>query len=568
MQRNGPVMRPLVLALALGMGAPAAHAALGVEVLTTDDAGGTGDCTLRQAIASMNAQSVAGTGCIAVALSGMTDTITFDTAVFPPGGTNTITLADVPSATLEIIDGALAIDASANGNVTVQRARPADDETNAFGILRASTLSGSLRLDHLTIRNGRASVPPSGNYAGGGGVACFCASLVVNDSTISDNRAVANLGPGGLATGYGGGLYVYGGTLTIARSLVTGNSANAAGGGIAVYQGDLVLEHTTISDNSAQDPAQNARGGGIYTRPGDVSATDSLVSGNDAQRYGGGLLVGGELTLSGSTVSDNSAAGDGGGMKLLGGGTLTGSTISGNTAQRGAGIYDAAGYHVAMHPLTLAGSTVSGNAANSASGGKGGGIFSRYGGLYLTNTTLAGNVASIYGGGIYVMRNTVPIALTHATIAANSAGQRGGGVMIGTSDAASVASDASLFANTEASQGGGENIAVTIGDITISGDGNLLFSGGLVNVSFANAPVSGDPLLGPLQDNGGATSTMSPGIGGAAIDAYVPTGAGCPAATDQRGVRRPQGAGCDIGAVERVLDRIFADGFDGVPVPD
>jgi hypothetical protein len=140
--------------------------------------------------------------------------------------------------------------------------------------------------------------------------------------------------------------------------------------------------------------------------------------------------------------------------------------------------------------------------------------------------------------------------------------------MIGTSDAASVASDASLFANTEASQGGGENIAVTIGDITISGDGNLLFSGGLVNVSFANAPVSGDPLLGPLQDNGGATSTMSPGIGSAAIDAYVPPGAGCPAATDQRGVRRPQGAGCDIGAVERVLDRIFADGFDGVPVPD
>jgi hypothetical protein len=62
-----------------------------------------------------------------------------------------------------------------------------------------------------------------------------------------------------------------------------------------------------------------------------------------------------------------------------------------------------------------------------------------------------------------------------------------------------------------------------------------------------------DPLLGPLQDNGGPTLTFAPLAGSPAVDQGSP--AGCPA-TDQRGVSRPRdgdgvgGARCDIGAVE------------------
>jgi hypothetical protein len=59
-----------------------------------------------------------------------------------------------------------------------------------------------------------------------------------------------------------------------------------------------------------------------------------------------------------------------------------------------------------------------------------------------------------------------------------------------------------------------------------------------------------NPQLGPLADNGGPTQTMSPLIGSPAIDAG--TDSGCPA-TDQRGVARPQGASCDIGAVEALI---------------
>jgi hypothetical protein len=76
--------------------------------------------------------------------------------------------------------------------------------------------------------------------------------------------------------------------------------------------------------------------------------------------------------------------------------------------------------------------------------------------------------------------------------------------------------------------------------------------------------ITTDPMLGPLQDNGGPMQTMMLMAGSSAIDAgYNPA---C-AATDQRGVPRPQGANCDIGAVEVVLDRLLADNFDGRPTP-
>ena len=60
--------------------------------------------------------------------------------------------------------------------------------------------------------------------------------------------------------------------------------------------------------------------------------------------------------------------------------------------------------------------------------------------------------------------------------------------------------------------------------------------------------VNVDAKFTPLQDNGGPSDTLAPGAGSPLLDAG--DGATC-AATDQRGLARPQGAGCDIGAVER-----------------
>src|SRR5207253_2355473 len=62
--------------------------------------------------------------------------------------------------------------------------------------------------------------------------------------------------------------------------------------------------------------------------------------------------------------------------------------------------------------------------------------------------------------------------------------------------------------------------------------------------------VSTNPQLGPLQSNGGPTQTMALPLQSAAVDAIPAALNGCTGSSDQRGVARPQGAGCDIGAFE------------------
>jgi hypothetical protein len=66
---------------------------------------------------------------------------------------------------------------------------------------------------------------------------------------------------------------------------------------------------------------------------------------------------------------------------------------------------------------------------------------------------------------------------------------------------------------------------------------------------------NGNPMLQTLADYGGPTQTMALAAGSAAIDQVPATGAGCPA-TDQRGVKRPQGSACDIGAFELATPQI------------
>ncbi|MEJ8672811.1 choice-of-anchor Q domain-containing protein [Streptomyces sp. MS1.AVA.1] len=76
--------------------------------------------------------------------------------------------------------------------------------------------------------------------------------------------------------------------------------------------------------------------------------------------------------------------------------------------------------------------------------------------------------------------------------------------------------------------------------------GHNIDSDGSCRLTAAGDLPSRDPLVGPLADNGGPTDTVALLPGSLALDAAD----GCPA-TDQRGVARPQGAACDIGAYER-----------------
>ena len=166
--------------------------------------------------------------------------------------------------------------------------------------------------------------------------------------------------------------------------------------------------------------------------------------------------------------------------------------------------------------------TFSGNIANNF----GGGMYNGGSSPSLTNVTFSSNTAR-HGGGMYNIGGSP--SLTNVTISGNTANSGGG---IYNSAGNPILTNSILYGNTNGEFDGAP------GDITYSivqggypGDGN----------------VDADPLLGPLQDNGGLTQTMAVGAGSPAIDALE--AASCPA-TDQRGVSCPQGSQCDMGAYE------------------
>ena len=101
---------------------------------------------------------------------------------------------------------------------------------------------------------------------------------------------------------YGGGLYCYGGSPTIANTTITGNS----GGGIYCESSSPTIINTAITGNSA------SRGGGIYCYGGSPTIINTTITGNNAY-YGGGICcIGGSPTISNNTITGNRASSGGG----------------------------------------------------------------------------------------------------------------------------------------------------------------------------------------------------------------------------------------------------------------
>jgi len=282
---------------------------------------------------------------------------------------------------------------------------------------------------------------------------------------------------------------------------------------------------------------------------------------------GGGVRNEGTLTLERCVVSHNSAGGGGG---LFNDGTLTaiGCTISNNEARRG-GIQimecsTGGGIRNMVGVVTLINSTVSNNVARS----NGGGIFVACKGvLKLTNSTISGN-SGPRGGGIYVKGQA---ELVNATISGNNATNTGGGVYVEGSGETGVIRGLLSYTNTIIAGNSAGLPKYGVADCLI---GNYAEIGGnshnLVGDSTCDAEFSGDPLLAPLADNGCPSGPPEGGDGGAALGAphapqtlalSPPSSAldaipadECVTVVDQRGMSRPQGAGCDIGAFELQTD--------------
>jgi len=340
------------------------------------------------------------------------------------------------------------------------------------------------------------------------------------------------------------------GTLTLTNCAVSGNSqvglfneriltvnncvvSDNSGGGIANGYGVLMVNYCEVSRNSY----------GIYNDHGQSSVSNCIVSGNHL----GGLFNNGvsggpsdhilgraPFTIADSIINDNSGPGIDNNSGFV---TIVDSTISGNSVGKTGGPLDAGG---GVHSYQLGGklpgnlivinSTISGNSAFSA----GGGIACDYSGLTVINSTISGNSTGDYGGGI--ANGSLGLMIVNSTVSGNSAATCGG-VCGGTVE----------IGNTILNENASGNIdgIVTSDGYNISSDD----AGGLL--TGPGDQINTDPLLGPLQDNGGPTLTHLPLPGSPAIDAGDP-GFSRPPYHDQRGTcfYRVFGRRIDVGSVE------------------
>jgi hypothetical protein len=435
-------------------------------------------------------------------------------------------------------------------------------DTIVFDVTGTITLTGQLVINkNLTITGpGAGSLTISGNNSSR-------VFYVSGDSTVVTISGVK------IQNGIGRGFPVY-------------------GGGIFNNRATLTLTDSIVSNNNSQ-----AYGGGIYNTPvGSLTLINSIVSNKTGTLGGGGIYNGGTLTSINSTVADNTTTYDGGGIynSSLGSLTLTNSTVSNNTGTYGygGGIYNFYG------TMELYNSTISNNTATSN-----GGISNNYGTMELSSSTVSGNTATTYGsGGIF---NNGSLTVTNSTIANNSAAYAGGIANWG--DRATLTLNNSTIAHQD-----GEGIYNVVGTIELKNTllaGNLrlgrgancynqsgtIYSQGynlsdddsctsfLNAISDMNNPPGGAGLdLSGLQDNGGPTQTIALLADSPTIDVIPfnvdPSLSDCTDAdgyaveTDQRGIPRPQGDNCDIGAFELLADNtppiiISVNGpTDAVPV--
>jgi hypothetical protein len=322
----------------------------------------------------------------------------------------------------------------------------------------------------------------------------------------------------------GPSLYFYGcgiqndqATLTINNCVVAGNAGLDSGAGIS-NGGTLTVNNSSITDNGLE---YQGTGAGISSG-GTLIINNSIISGNlsgKGQTDGGGIYSSGILEITNSTIDGNSVGGPGGGIYNTGNAIITSSTISGNSSGGG-------------YPGPQTGP------------GFGGGIFNG-GTLTISNSTVSANSALTInqepgcGGGI---GNNGSLQIANSTISANSA-TNGGAIC---NDAAPLE-----IANSILNAGDvGENIFNDGGTITSLGY-NLSSDNGGGYLSGPGDQINTDPILGPLQDNGGPTQTHRPYPQSPAIDAGDPSFTP-PPFYDQRGTGfdRVVNGRIDIGSFE------------------
>jgi hypothetical protein len=379
-------------------------------------------------------------------------------------------------------------------------------------VIETTNAAATVTLERLTVTHGKAE--------SGGGID-NSANLKLNHVAVSDNLAAG------------------------------GETANL-GGGIA-NSGTLTITHSAISDNKTAPGTAQGRGAGIAdgVNGGSINISKSSITGNLAQGQG----LGGALFFEPIEPDDGSSI------------SITKSTISGNEAlgsnvAAGAILYEPITSNGSPQlPLTLEQDTFSGNVADGGSDhGLGGAVF--YGpisdttatlALTLVNDTFTGNRAGNMnarglGGGVMVEPviddGSAELHFVNLTIARNIAVDdgSGGGIFYDPSGTFSATFTNTIIALNKAASGPDCSQNLPSAGHNLESHMGCGFNNAVGDMQNTN------PELGPLANNGGPTQTLALLSGGPAIDAG--SDMACPP-IDQRGISRPQGPHCDIGAFER-----------------
>ncbi|HEV2239022.1 MAG TPA: Ig-like domain repeat protein [Ktedonobacterales bacterium] len=358
------------------------------------------------------------------------------------------------------------------------------------------TITNSTFAKNTTIGRLGDSTTSNTGLAGDGGAIYSTGTVTISGSAFTQNTAQGGAGvldsPGGPAAG--GAVDASGGTLTISDSTFSANSATAGAGGPS---------GTTSAGSTGADAGGGAVNGTVGTT---VTVSDSTFVGNSATAGNGG--ANGMIVAVGTAlVLGPGGSAFGGAMDVSGGGVgaVTGSA---GGALSGGGV----------GAVTISASTFTNNTANGGSGPGGAGY---------------AGAMDVSGGGVG--------AIARGSVAA----------------VAGALSDNIVFGNTAST--GGANCVL---DPTVTDGGYNLTNTGDTGCGFAPARhdvLTSAPALGTLDNNGGTAQTIALIKGSPALDAIppdsaaTPTGCGVangPLASDERGVARPQGSGCDIGAYE------------------
>jgi hypothetical protein len=357
----------------------------------------------------------------------------------------------------------------------------------------------------------------------------------------------------------GGGIYNLGGSPTLSNLVLRDNHADKTGGGMHNDESNPTLEDVVFVDNHATQ-----YGGGMSNLTGSrpnltsVSFNSNTVSGGTAASgrgsAGAGMYCqGSSPVLNQVTFNSNISENSGGGMYLDDSDTeLTDVLFINNSALAGGAMLVLGG-----SAPTLMNVLFDSNHATGVGGQGYGGAMLMVGSSnpVLTNVTATGNTAD-QGGAIFNSYSTTTIK--NSTIAGMNTAASDQGHAIYSGYGSLVVENSIVYANGPS--GNLTGFYLFYSSVSIMKDSITQSPGGCVGGFTCTNVTDSDPLLGSLADNGGFTQTMALLEGSAALDTGGVNTACAP--TDQRGIGRPQGPACDIGAYEMLSNLIFGDAFE------